>query len=422
MRGLIPTLWCGAATALAPALRLMLRRRLRRGKEWPGRLAERRGIDPTPRPPGRLVWVHAASVGETVSILPVLALLPAGLTVLLTTGTVTSATLLAERLPQLGLQDRVLHRFVPLDVPRWAARFLDHWKPDAVAFLESELWPNIIAACARRGLAPVLLNARMSPRSHAGWGRARGLARAMLTAFGPVLAQTEDDAGRLRDLGATDVTVSGNLKFAAPPLPVDEAELARLRAVIGDRPVWLAASTHPGEEEIAAGIHRALAPRFPGLLTIIAPRHPERGAALATALGASRRSAGQDPGQGIWMADRLGELGLVYRLAPAVFVGRSLAVGGGQNPLEAARLGCALAMGPLVANQAEIVAILSAAGGLAMAEDAAALQDWVARLLADPAAARRMGQAAKAEAGRHADLPARIAALLASRAGIAVAA
>jgi 3-deoxy-D-manno-octulosonic-acid transferase len=418
VRSLSGGLWAGATTLAAPALRLLLRRRLARGKELADRLAERRGLDATPRPPGRLLWVHAASVGETVSVLPVLAALPARVAVLLTTGSVTSARLLARRLPELGLQDRVMHRFVPLDVPRWAARFLAHWRPDAAAFLESELWPNLIAGCAARRIPLLLLNARMSPRSHAGWRRARGLARQMLGGFTDVLAQSPQDAARLADLGAAGVSVSGNLKFAAAPLPADPAELAKLQAAVAGRPVWLAANTHPGEEAIAAAIHHALAPSHPGLLTIIAPRHPERGAAIAAGLDAPRRSAGAGPdGAGIWVADTLGDLGLLYRLAPIVFVGRSLAVGGGQNPLEAARLGCAIAMGPLTDSQQEAVTALAEAGALTRVADAAALQSWVDAMLRDPAARQRAAQAGQAVLGRHAELPARIAALLVERLG-----
>jgi len=261
----------------------MLRLRLVRGKEMPGRLAERRGIDPTPRPPGRLLWLHAASVGETASILPVLPPLLAqapDLTVLITTGTVTAAKLLAQRLAP-EQQVRVLHRFVPLDVPRWAGRFLDHWRPDAAAFLESELWPNLLAACHARHVKLMLVNARLSPRSFARWRRVPGFARDLLGVFDHVQARSEADAGRLRALGAGRVETPGDLKFAAPSLPVDAAALARLQALVTDRPVWLAASTHPGEEAAVFAAHRQIAARYPDLLTILAPRHPERGAAVA---------------------------------------------------------------------------------------------------------------------------------------------
>lgn len=396
-------LWAAIATLAAPALRLLLRRRLGRGKELPGRLAERCGIDPTPRPAGKLLWLHAASVGETASILPVLPPLLAAdpaLTVLFTTGTVTSAALLAQRLDP-SLAPRVLHRFVPLDVPAWAARFLDHWRPDAAAFVESELWPNLLRACRSRGIPLMLVNARLSPRSFARWQHLPDVARALLGGFDRIHAQDQATAERLRALGAGAVAVPGDLKQAAPPLPADDTELARLHALIGTRPVWLAASTHPGEEAAIFRVHHALADAIPGLLTIIAPRHPERGAAIAAEAGAipsTRRALAQDPpAAGVWIADTLGELGLLYRLAPVVFVGRSLLPpGGGQNPLEPARLGCAIAVGPHTGNFPAPVARLRTAGGLTEVADEAALTSFVRTMLADPAQRAAMADRAMA--------------------------
>ncbi len=394
----------------------MLRRRVARGKEVASRLPEREGIDPAPRPPGCLIWLHAASVGESQSILPLLSALSSQAPdawVLLTTGTVTSAALLADQLPRLGLE-RVLHRFVPLDVPAWAARFLDHWRPDAAGFVESELWPNLIAACQARGVPMMLVNARMSARSLRGWQRVPDFARQVIGAFDRVQAQSEADAAHLRLLGARGVDAPGNLKLAAPPLFADPLELARLRALIGARPAWLASSTHPGEEDVAGQVHRELAAVHPGLLTIVAPRHPERGAAVAAALGAPRRAAGQDPGAGIWVADTLGELGLLYRLAPLAFVGRSLLGQGGQNPWEPARLGCAIAVGPHTANFTEAVQALEATGALTRVADAGALARWVDGMLRDPARRHAAGAAACAAAQGAADLPDRTAAALLS--------
>jgi 3-deoxy-D-manno-octulosonic-acid transferase len=412
----MPTLilWRAAATVAAPWLRVMLRRRVGRGKEVADRLAERRGVEATPRPPGRLIWLHAASVGETMSMLPVVSRLQAepGVNVLVTTGTLTSAQFFAQRCPD------VLHRFVPLDVPRWVARFLDHWRPDAGAFLESELWPNMLAACRARGVRMLLLNARLSAASQKGWARAPGFAPAVLGAFEAVWAQSAADAARFQALGARNVSAPGNLKFAAPELPADPAELARLAALLGDRPRWLAASTHEGEEAIAAAVHARLVSAHPGLVTIIAPRHPERGADIAGALAAPRRSAGDDPpAEGVWVADTLDELGLLYRLCPIVFVGKSLAGEGGQNPLEPARLGCAVAAGPHMANHAEAAAALQAAGALARPADADALGTWVDAMLHDPAARQRMGQAARDAASADADLPMRAAAALLAMTG-----
>jgi len=416
---LLSAVWAGTATIAAPALRVSLANRVRHGKEIAGRLAERRGIDRTPRPQGRLLWLHAASVGETVSLLPVVAELPAHISVLLTTGTVTSAALLEQRLPAMDLKPRVIHRFAPLDVPSWVDRFLDHWRPNAAAFVESELWPNLLRSANRRGIPMVLVNGRLSPRSAGIWNRAPAFARMVLGSFRLIQARGEADAARFRALGADRVTAPGDLKLAAPPLPVNEATLASLQSALAGRPVWLAASTHPGEEELVAAAHQALVPRYPGLVTIITPRHPERGPQIAAALKAPARSVGSPlPAEGMWIADTLGELGLWYRLAPIAFVGRSLvAPGGGQNPLEPARLGCAVAVGPHTGNFSEHVAMLRGAGGLTELPGPDALAPWVASLLDDPARRCRMGKAARIAVQRQADLPAETARLLLSLLG-----
>ena len=414
-----------AATLAVPVLRWWLARRVRAGKEIAARLPERWGVEATARPPGTLLWLHAASVGESVSVLPVLVALAAArpdVVVLMTTGTVTSAALLARRLPELGLDKRVLHRFVPLDVPRWVGRFLDHWRPDGAAFVESEIWPNLLTGCARRGVPVALVNGRMSAPSFASWRRLGRVARSVFAEFAWVQAQSAGDAARLRALGAPAGGVVGNLKFAAAPLPVDAAELARLRGLLAGRPMWLAASTHPGEEFSVFAVHGRLVAEFPGLLTIIVPRHPERGATIAAACGGTvtRRGAGEDPpaGAGVWVADTLGELGLFYRLAGFAFVGRSLGAsvggaGGGQNPLEPARLGCAVAVGPEVANFADIVAVLREAGALAQVADATGLAEWVAEMLRDPGRRAAMGAAGRAAASDQAALPGRVAGMLA---------
>ena len=371
MQPVTPLLYAAAATLAAPGLRVALRLRERRGKEIGARLGERRGIERTPRPPGQLIWVHAASVGETVSVLPVLASVATKapeLTMLLTTGTVTSARLLAARLPDLGLQGRVLHRFVPLDVPAWAGRFLEHWRPDAACLVESELWPNLLAACQRRGVPLMLMNARLSPRSHARWRRMPAFARMLLQGFDRIEARSEDDAERLCSLGAREVGVPGDLKFAAPPLPADDAELARLRAVLNGRPVWLAASTHAGEDEAVLDVHRALAARHPGVLTIIVPRHPERGrgiVALAAAQPVARRAAPAEPppaGAFTWpirWASLASGIGLPASPSSAAAWFRMAA----RIRWRPARLGCAMAAGPLWAISPWPWEALERAGG-----------------------------------------------------------
>jgi 3-deoxy-D-manno-octulosonic-acid transferase len=413
----LPSIWASAASAAAPALRVLLRRRARRGKEIAGRLHEREGREAVPRPPGRLLWLHAASVGESVSILPVLteiARQAPDVTMLLTTGTVTSSTLLQQRLPELALDERVLHRFAPLDVPRWSGRFLDHWRPDAAVLVESELWPNLIVGCRSRGIPVVLLNGRMSAASLRRWRFAPGLARELLGSLVAIQAQSQTDAERLRELGARDVTVPGNLKFAASPLPADASEVSRVREWLNGRPCWVAASTHPGEETIILDAHRMLTSCHPGLVTIVVPRHPERGAQIAAEAGQiemSRRSLGQGPpAEGVWIGDTLGELGLWYRVAGVALIGRSLVPpGGGQNPLEAARLACPVATGPYTQNFSDAVLVLDCAGVLTRVTDAGSIAGWVTTMLRAPHDRAVIGARAQAVAAKHADLPRQIA-------------
>jgi len=234
--------------------------------------------------------------------------------------------------------------------------------------------------------------------------------------FDRIEARSAQDADRLRALGAACVTCPGDLKLATPPLPVDQRELDRLRHELAGRPVWVAASTHPNEETLIAAAHRLVIVDHPGLLTIIAPRHPDRGAALAAELRAPRRGAGQQPpDQGIWIADTMGELGLWYRLARIVFVGRSLLPpGGGQNPLEPARLGCAIAVGPYCGNFADSIALLRDAGALTQVADAEGIAGFVSAMLDDGGRCRALGQAAAAAVRRNAALPDRTAAMLLS--------
>lgn len=385
--------------ALKPLAPLFLSRRLRRQKEEAQRINERYGRTTAERPSGPLVWFHAASVGESLSILALIDRLLAAsprLQVLVTTGTVTSATLMSERLatkPGEHLRGRARHQYAPLDHPDFCLAFLDHWRPDLAIWVESEFWPNLMMATRARGIPMVLLNARMSPRSYRGWSRARGVFQALLSCFDLCLAQDETTANRLRALGISPVDVPGNLKLDAPPLTADEAELDRLQRQIAGRPTWLAASTHPGEEEIAGAVHRAVREDQPRLLTLIVPRHAARGPAIAAALSqagftVARRAARDEitPATDIYLADTMGEMGLLYRLAPVAFVGGSLVPHGGHNPIEPAQLSRAILFGPHMFNFAEPTATLLAAGGARQVAAGEALAREVAALLADPAA------------------------------------
>jgi len=394
----------GAAGRLAaPALRLMLSRRIARGKESPARLAERFGVTTLPRPPGRLVWIHAASMGETMSVLPVIAALVPQCEVLLTTGTVTSAQLAAERLPP-GAR----HQFLPLDVPGWVDAFLNHWRPDCAAFVESEIWPALLQGLDSRGIPRLLINGRMSARSAGRWRFLRRFAGVLVFGFRWIHVQSAADAANFRALGAGGILEWGNLKFAAPALPVDETALAAMRAAIPG-PVWLAASTHPGEEEIVMAAHDLLKADFPALITIIVPRHPARGAAFSR----PRRSLGQAPAAGnIYMADTLGELGLFYRLCPFAFIGGSLVEHGGQNVIEPARLGRPVMTGPFMANFLEPARLLKASFALVEVNGAASLAAAAGTWLKAPGAAAAAGARAAECFGGLDALPARLAALI----------
>jgi 3-deoxy-D-manno-octulosonic-acid transferase len=396
-----------AGRLAAPGLRRMLLRRAGRGKEMPERLDERFGIAGLPRPPGRLIWVHAASVGETMSVLPLIHALAKHTNILLTTGTVTSARLAAARLPATAL-----HQFVPLDVPGWVAKFLEHWRPDAAVFVESELWPGILEDCDSRGIPRLLINARISDRSADKWRRVPSLAKRVLGLFRYIHAQSAGDAANLRRLGVTDVLEWGNLKFFAPLLPVDNGQLAAFQA-LAPGPLWLAASTHPGEEVLILQAHEKLLAAFPGLVTVIVPRHPERGAEIAALAAAPRRSLGQQPVAGkIYVADTLGELGLFFRAAPFAFIGNSLVGFGGHNLIEPALLARPVITGLHNENFIEAASRLREAGALVEVADAEGLAAQVQAWLDHPHAARAVGIAAQTSFQSAGDLPERLAQLI----------
>lgn len=394
---MIYRLYRGLTTMGGPLIAAYLERRKARGKEDSARFAERLGHPGRPRPAGPLVWMHGASVGEALSMLPLVErLIARGLGVLMTTGTVTSARLMAERLPT-----GALHQYVPVDRMAYVRSFLNHWRPDLALWAESEYWPNLLAETRHRGIPQVLIQGRMSPKSYAAWKKVPGFIHKMLSGFALCLAQTESDAGRIRALGGRDVRCLGNLKYAVAPLPCDGAGLERLRAEIGGRPLWLAASTHPGEEAVAGRVHAALG--LPGLLTIVIPRHPTRGPEIAAGLRSqgltvALRSADETiaPGTGVYIADTMGELGLFYRLEGPVFVGKSLCVGGGQNPFEPALLGAAVLFGPLMDNFPDMAPSMLAAQAALRVKDEGELAMTVRALLADPQARRAAGEAARA--------------------------
>ncbi|HEY0105507.1 MAG TPA: 3-deoxy-D-manno-octulosonic acid transferase [Rhizomicrobium sp.] len=384
-----------ATRLLAPAAPMLLRRRGAKGKEDRDRGAERLGYADVARPSGKLVWVHGASNGECLAALPLIEALAAkGVAVLMTSGTVTSAELMRARLPR-----GAVHQFVPIDTPAATARFLAHWKPQAGLFVDSDLWPNLILDAHATGAKLALINARISQRSFEGWRWAKKTMAAILAAFDVCLAQDDEIAARFRALGAPDVRVVGSLKEDAPPLPFDAGKLDALKAAIGARPILLAAQTHPGEDETILPAHDVLRRSHPDLLTIIVPRHPARGPDIAMLCGtrkAARRAEGAlpDGDTAIYIADTLGELGLFYRLVPFAFVGGTLVPVGGHNPLEPAKLHCAVMAGPHSFNSQSAYAAVFAAQGKGLVRSSAEIAALAARLIENPAAAKALGEAA----------------------------
>ena len=375
------------SSAMVPLSIAVINRRLKLGKEDPARVGERRGLSADTRPNGPLVWIHGASVGEVLAAAALIERLRAlNLRILVTSGTVTSAAIVARRFPP-----DVIHQYVPYDSPRYVKRFLDHWRPSLALFIESDLWPNLILSSAARRLPMVLINGRMSQRSFPRWQRVQGTISALLEKLDICLAQSQTDADRFTALGSHNVIVTGNLKLDVPAPPADGNKLDMLMSMTRGRPVIVAASTHPGEEEILTETHRRLAGFFPGLLTVIVPRHPDRGEAIARMIEASGlhpspRSHEESPTAttDIYVADTMGELGLFYRLAPIVFMGGSLVEHGGQNPIEAIKLGASIVHGPHVFNFTDVYEALDSAGGARRADSQEALGKPLGQLLADP--------------------------------------
>lgn len=374
-----------------PLFNKVLAKRMAKGKEDAQRLDERRGIATAERPKGRLIWLHAASVGEAQSALILIDhLLKANKTanILVTTGTRTSAARMEESLPE-----RAFHQFIPLDHPEWVANFLEHWKPDTALWMESELWPNMLAAMKERGIPAALINARLSEKSMGRWRFVKNSIAELLSTFQVILAQSDHDTQNFQALGAEHVIATGNLKYSAAPLPYNEDDFKAIKGLIGLRPTIVYASTHDGEEEIAASIHDILANAFPDLLTIIVPRHPDRGDVIKDLLSPkysgvlTRDKAKNSPDENtrIYIANTLGEMGLFYRLSEIVYVGRSLSNdgGGGHNPLEPALLNCAVLHGANVQNLQDIYNDMQAHNSCISVQNAEELAQKIEWLLSD---------------------------------------
>lgn len=376
-----------------PALKRLLRFREKRGKEDPARIGERMGAPSRPRPAGRLIWIHAASVGEAQSALILIDAIgryAPGANILITTGTLTSATLMEKRLPVSAF-----HQFMPVDNPDWVNSFLDHWKPDLALWMESELWPNMLTSLKTRSVPLVLVNARLSDKSFANWSRIKEFAKHIANCFSAILAQTEKDAAHYRALGAKNVIVTDNIKYSAAPLPYDSGALSALSLAVDNRPRWVYASTHAGEEALACRAHKVLKEKIPDLLTIIVPRHPERREQVADTCfenGVKFRLRGHNNAlpvsdDDVYIVDTLGELGLFYTLCPIAMIGRSFSDdgGGGHNPVEAAQLGCAVLTGPNNQYQRQIYDDMQEFSAVAELADEAELTAILEELLTHPA-------------------------------------
>jgi 3-deoxy-D-manno-octulosonic-acid transferase len=406
--------------ALGPIAGPYLAARARAGKEDTERLPERFGHASAARPNGTLVWLHGASVGEMRVAMLVRAALEErreGLSFLLTTGTRTSAALAAR-----AAMARTIHQFAPIDRVAAVARFLDHWRPDVAIFAESDLWPNLVTEARRRSVRLALVNGRMSPESLAGWSRTPTMATRVLNAFDVVLAADARTAEGLGELGNRPVPALANLKIAAPAPAIDEASRAALVGAIGARPVWLAASTHEGEDEIALDAHAELRRTHPDALLIVVPRHPQRGEAVAARVrdacgrAAPRRSQGNLPSTDapVYVADTMGEMGTLFSAAPVALVAGSLLPHlKGHNPIEPIRCGAALLSGPFVESFSDVFAELEDAGALMIVRTPQEIAGAVAGIWREPVRRTALVAAGQAALTRGGDaLDATLAAIM----------
>lgn len=373
-------------------LEKLLEKRRDKGKEDPQRYTEKKAVITKPRPDAPLIWVHAASIGEARSALILINKIRYEYPVivfLVTTGTRTSAQIMEKDLPE-----NAIHQYYPLDHPDWVEKFITHWKPDLVFWLESELWPNMLGAIKKRSIPAFLINARLSPKSSRYWSIFKPLAREMLSAFKKILCQTEADEKLYERLGGKNISVSGNIKYSAAPLNYDTNSLTRLKMALNERKYWVFASTHDGEEEMACRIHEILKNRHPEIITIIVPRHPDRRGEIMEKckpynleiLLRGEEKALPNERTDIYIVDTLGELGLFYRLCDITCIGRSFSKdgGGGHNPIEAAQLGCAVLYGPNVQNLQEIFDEMEQNNAAQTVENEIQLANTIAELLQEP--------------------------------------
>ncbi|MHA1539167.1 MAG: 3-deoxy-D-manno-octulosonic acid transferase [Alphaproteobacteria bacterium] len=392
---------------LAPFLPFYLERRVKKGKEDPARLQERYGFSSVPRPQGKLVWIHTASVGEAQSVLILIdKILAEDQTahVLVTSGTVTSAGMLARSLPA-----RAFHQYVPLDHMRWVQRFLKHWYPDLALWVESEIWPNLIQETARSGVDLLLLNARLSEKSFRFWGRFPRTAHKIFSSFSLCFGQDDWQKEAFESLGVQRALSVPSLKWAAKALSYDDDSLKKLWSMVGSRPLWLAASTHEGEEKIALKAHDILKKAYPDLLTVLVPRHPHRGEeilSLTSKMNVARRiydepiTAETD----VYLCETMGEMGLFFKLCPIVLIAGSFFRYGGHNVIEAGHFDCAILHGQDMSNNVSIIQSFHQAGAAIEVLDAKDLADQMKELLKNPSERLLIAAVAQALVKKNADV------------------
>ena len=355
------------------------------GKEDVARFNERVGRPKLPRPEGKLFWLHGASVGESVSMLPlinkILETYPDS-HVMVTTGTVTSADVMQKRLPE-----RAFHQFIPIDNPIFTTRFVKYWHPDVALWFESEFWPAVLTSIKRKNIPLILINGRISNKTFKRWQQFDFVCKELLSCFTMCLGQSEEDAYRLRVLGAKETTCLGNLKYAGLPLPIDEKNKKEMTKQIGNRKLWLASSTHDDEEIRIAKVHKRLKEKYSDLLTIIVPRHPNRGQEIVDEikkleLSTALRSKGEKitPNTDVYVADTIGEVGLWYDIAKIVFIGGSLIPHGGQNFIEPSRVRDAVIVGPHMHNFSDAMSRAKKADAVMQISDTLELQELLEQL------------------------------------------
>ena len=400
-----------------PLVWLRLLWRSRKQPEYLQHVAERYGFHDASAPQP-LLWLHVVSVGETRAAEPLIkALLSAypDHTLLLTHMTPTGRATGGELIAKYG--ERLIQAYLPYDLPDACGRFLDHFKPRFGLLMETELWPNLIAACAQRKIPLALVNARLSAKSQAGYRRFAPLIRPALATLSAVAAQTPADGERLLTIGAQRLSVLGNIKFDVTPSP-EKLELGKTwRQTLGTREIWLAASTREGEEAIILDAFARL--DRPDLLLLLVPRHPQRFNEVAAlveqrGLALCRRSDGELPTSAtrVWLGDSMGEMPAYFAVADLALIGGTLLPFGGQNLIEAAACGCPVLVGPHTYNFAQATEDAIACGAALRIADAIAAASMVGKLLEDAAALQEMRCAAATFSQAHRGATARTLALI----------